>query len=136
LKNYKETLTIDGEHFNNLDGFYDEIAKVFTDGSYPIGHSLDAFIDLLIGGNGVYNVGDNVLVRWKNSSKSRKDLGYNATVKYYEDKIKLCHSSNTKNFQKKLDDAKLNTGDTIFDIICKIFKEPDIYEHSCSLELK
>lgn len=135
MKKYSHTLTIDGNNFNDLEGFYDEIARVFTDGSFPIGHNLDALNDLLIGGNGVYKVGEPVLIRWENANKSRIDLGYNATANYYDSRMKKCHPSNKDIFQKNLDDAKSYTGDTLFDIICKMLDQNKDQEHNCNLVL-
>lgn len=135
MKEYTQTLVINGNNFNDLDGFYDEVARVFTDGSCPFGRNLDALNDLLIGGNGVYKVGEPVLIKWKNANKSRMDLGYNETAKYYNARLKKCHPNNRDNFTKHLKDAECFTGDTLFDVICKMFDQDKDFEHNCNLML-
>ena len=49
----REVFTIDGRHFSNMAGFYDEVERVFTSGlDWKIGRNLNAFND--IGGAGIY----------------------------------------------------------------------------------
>ena len=69
-------ITIDGNNFNNLDEFYSEIDKLLTrDLNWKTGHNFDAFNDLLRGGFGVHEDGEEVIVKWINYKKSKKDLG-------------------------------------------------------------
>ena len=66
---------LDGNNFDNLEGFYDEIDKLFTkDLKWKTGHNYDAFNDLLHGGFGVFDEGP-ILIKWLNYKKSKKDLG-------------------------------------------------------------
>ena len=47
----REVFTIDGRHFSNMAGFYDEVERVFTCGlDRKIGRNLNAFNDILRGG--------------------------------------------------------------------------------------
>lgn len=81
----KRTIIIDGNNFSDLETFYTEIDRVMTkDLGWDTGHNLDAFNDLLRGGFGVFDYGEPIILIWKNNSKSRVDLGVEATRKYYE----------------------------------------------------
>lgn len=69
-------IIIDGKSFDDLEGFYREVEKKFTKGiSFPVGHNLDAFNDLLRGGFGIHEYGEPIHIKWIHFSKSRKDLG-------------------------------------------------------------
>jgi RNAse (barnase) inhibitor barstar len=69
-----KAITIDGNNFRNLNEFYAEIEKnLCTD--FKMGRNLDAFNDVLRGGFGVFEYEENIDLTWKNSEKSRKDLG-------------------------------------------------------------
>ena len=50
-----KTFTIDGDHFNNLQEFFDEIEHVFTHNlGWRTGHNWAAFNDILRGGFGMH----------------------------------------------------------------------------------
>lgn len=73
----KKTIIINGENFSDLESFYDEIDKVLTKNlTWQTGHNLDAFNDLLRGGFGVYEYKEPINLIWKNTLKSKADLGY------------------------------------------------------------
>ena len=70
---------IDGNNFNDLEGFYCEIDKLLTKNiNFKTGHNFAAFNDLLRGGFGVFDEGP-ILIKWKNYEKSKADLG-NETI--------------------------------------------------------
>jgi len=72
----KQTLTIDGENFSDLEGFYNEVDRLLTkDLDWQTGHNLDAFNDLLCGGFGVFEYEEQIDLIWKNFAKSIEDLG-------------------------------------------------------------
>jgi RNAse (barnase) inhibitor barstar len=72
----KQTLTIDGENFSDLEGFYHEIDRVLTkDTDWKTGHNLDALNDLLRGGFGVFEYEEPIGLVWKNYAKSLQELG-------------------------------------------------------------
>ncbi len=72
----KQTITINGDNFSDLETFYDEIDRVLTkDLDWQTGHNLDAFNDLLRGGFGVYEYEEPVKLVWTNFSHSTKTLG-------------------------------------------------------------
>lgn len=78
---------IDGDHFSDLDGFYDEIYSVMTcrsDRDRNVGYNLDSLNDVLRGGFGMHGYGEPVQITWKNFAKSRDDLGTEMTEKILE----------------------------------------------------
>jgi len=114
-------IIIDGNNFNTLDGFYDEVVRVMTkDLNWDVGRNLDALNDILSGGFGVFKFEEQVNLVWKNSNKSKNDLGYLETVKYLEKRLIKCHSSNTQQIEKELLNAKNGKDQTIFERIIEI----------------
>lgn len=72
-------IVIDGNNFDDLEGFYCEIENVLTKNlTWKTGHNLNAFNDLLRGGFGVHEYGEPILLRWINFEKSRVCLGFEA----------------------------------------------------------
>lgn len=126
---------IDGNSFNNLEGFFDEIDKKFTkDLDWKTGHNLDAFNDLLRGGFGIHEYGEPISVKWVNFEKSAIDFGYPATQEYFAKMLTTCHPLNRPRVQEKLEKAKLRTGKTLMDIIVEIILDTDDTGHDCILE--
>lgn len=71
---------LDGNKFCDLEGFYTEIDKLLTkDLDWKTGHNLAAFNDLLRGGFGAHEYGEEIIVKWVNYEKSKKNLG-NETI--------------------------------------------------------
>ena len=68
--------TINGNEFDTLQEFYKIVDKTF---SYPeFGcpcSGLDALVDFLRGGFKHHEYGQPIKITWKNSAKSKKDLG-------------------------------------------------------------
>jgi RNAse (barnase) inhibitor barstar len=75
----KKRLEIDGAHFSNLDGFYDEVSKILEPDIFW-GRNLNAFNDILRGGFGTPE-GGFVLV-WKNHKVSER-------LPFYEELIEI-----------------------------------------------
>ena len=74
----REVFVIDGRHFNDMAGFYDEVERVFTCGlDWKIERSLDAFNDILRGGFGRHEYGSPIHIRWLCYEKSLRELGQN-----------------------------------------------------------
>lgn len=73
----KKTYIIDGDHFSNLEEFFEEISVVLIPDMVSC-KSLDSFNDILRGGYGALER-EFVLV-WNNSHLSRLSLGYEITV--------------------------------------------------------
>lgn len=114
-------IIIDGTNFDDIEGFYTEIDRVLTKNlAWNTGHNLDAFNDLLYGGFGVHEYYESIVIIWKNFEKSGRDLGYKATVKYYENLLLKCHPSNGEKIELLLEEAKQEKGDSLCDIIIGI----------------
>jgi RNAse (barnase) inhibitor barstar len=129
-------IIIDGNNFNNLDEFFDEIDKVLTkDLAWETGHNFNAFIDILRGGFGVHEYDEPILIKWINFHKSKNDFGYDATIKHYRDLLKTSHISNKKYFEELLKNAELHIGETLLDIIVDYINNSKKYEHNCKLEI-
>ncbi len=69
-------ITIDGNNFSTEEEFYTEIDKLLTkDLRWKPGHNLNAFNDILRGGFGVQDSGEELIITWVNAAKSKNDLG-------------------------------------------------------------
>lgn len=78
-------IIIDGSRFDDIEGFYNEIDRLFTkDLPWKTGHTLDAFNDLLRGGFGVHEYGQPLRIKWLHYSKSKEDLGQMMMLKIME----------------------------------------------------
>ncbi|WP_312822881.1 ribonuclease inhibitor [Epilithonimonas sp.] len=112
--NNKKMTVINGGHFSNLEGFYEEISQLFMkDEDWKIG-TLDGFDDIL------YGVDSDIT--WKDSQKSREDLGFESTKEFYENKIRMGKPFNVELIQKKLDDLMRGNGQTLFEILVEIIE--------------
>ena len=119
--NIKKEVIIDGNDFSNLSEFYDEVEKKLTKNlGWKIGRNLDAYNDVLRGGFGVYEYGEQIRLVWKNSIKSRKDLGYPETIRFKEEVLLSCHPSNKLDVRSEIQSLKENRGETLFEIITSI----------------
>jgi RNAse (barnase) inhibitor barstar len=119
----KEIL-IDGNKFSDLSGFYDEIERIFTKGlNWKIGRNLDALNDLLRGGFGMHEYEQPIVVRWINSTKSQSDFGYKATLEYLKSVLEKCHRSNRKSVKNRIELAKNEKGETLFQTISGIIED-------------
>ena len=71
----RQEFTIDGRHFSDMDGFYDEVEQVFTSVlDRRIGRNLNAFNDILRGGFGRHEFGNPIHIKWLSYEKSVRDL--------------------------------------------------------------
>lgn len=123
----KKRIEINGQRFSNLMEFYDEIENHFTQNlDWKIGRNLNALNDVLYGGFGVHDYDEPIEIIWKNSDKSKIDLGFTETVKYIENKLTTCHPSNRDDVREDLELAKQNKGKTLFEIITEIIQD---HEH-------
>jgi RNAse (barnase) inhibitor barstar len=119
-----KVFVLDGNKFGTLDGFCDEAQTILTkDLSWKIGTNLDALNDLFWGGFGAFEHEELIDIVWKNSNKSKSDLGYPETIKWLERKLKRCHPSNVPSVKEELQRAKNYEGPTLFDIIIEIVEE-------------
>jgi RNAse (barnase) inhibitor barstar len=112
--NKKKMTVINGSHFSNLEGFYEEVSQLFMkDEDWKIG-TLDGFNDILYG--------IETDITWKNSQKSKKDLGFNLTKEFYENKIRKGKPFNIELIQQKLDELIDGNGQTLFEILIEIIE--------------
>jgi RNAse (barnase) inhibitor barstar len=131
----RKIITIDGNNFHDLAGFYNEIDNKLTKNlNWKTGRNLDAFNDLLRGGFGVHEYGEPLLIKWINFSKSSREFGYEATVEYYNNILKKCHPLNKESVKILLHNAENNIGKTLMDIIIEIINDTDNSGHDCILE--
>lgn len=110
----KKMTVINGSHFSNLEGFYEEVSTVFMkDADWKVG-TLDGFNDILYG--------IETDITWKNSQKSKEDLGFNVTKEFYENKIRQGKPFNVQLIQQKLDKLIDGNGQTLFEILIEIIE--------------
>ena len=119
LQILKPTFEINGDNFQNLEQFYDEISRVLIPGS-EWGRNLDAFNDILRGGYGTPSGG--FVLRWKNSETSRKNLGHSETATQLENRLLHCHPANRADIQKQLKLARAGQGPTVFDWLVEVIQ--------------
>ena len=112
--NNKKMTVINGGHFSDLEGFYNEVSELFmNDEDWKVG-TLDGFDDILYGYKGE--------IIWKDSEKSKKDLGFDLTKEFYDNKIRIGKPFNVKLIQQKLDDLIEGKGQTLFEILIEIIE--------------
>ena len=112
--NNKKMTVINGGHFSDLESFYDEVSQLFMkDEDWKVG-TLDGFDDIL------YGVESDIT--WKDSQKSKKDLGFELTKEFYENKIRIGKPLNVDLIQQKLDDLIDGKGQTLFEILVEIIE--------------
>ena len=110
--NNKKMTVINGGHFSDLEGFYNEVSELFmNDEDWKVG-TLDGFDDIL------YRIDSDIT--WKNSQKSKEDLGFDLTKEFYENKIRIGKPFNVKLIQQKLDELIEEKGETLFEILVEI----------------
>ncbi|MCD0457073.1 ribonuclease inhibitor [Chryseobacterium sp. LC2016-27] len=111
---HKKMTVINGGHFSDLEGFYEEISQLFMkDEDWKIG-TLDGFDDIL------YGVETDIT--WKHSQKSKEDLGFDLTKEFYENKIRQGKPFNIQLIQQKLDELIAGNGQTLFEILIEIIE--------------
>lgn len=111
---HKKMTVINGGHFSDLEGFYEEISQLFMkDEDWKVG-TLDGFDDIL------YGVETDIV--WKDSQKSKEDLGFDLTKEFYENKIRQGKPFNVQLIQQKLDELIAGNGQTLFEILIEIIE--------------
>ncbi|MFS4474046.1 ribonuclease inhibitor [Chryseobacterium sp. T20] len=120
--NTRKMIVIHGGHFSSLGGFYEEASNVLMkDTDWKVG-TLDGFDDILYGGFGVIEGKEEIEIIWKESQKSKEDLGFKATREFYENKIRQGKPFNIELIQQKLDELTEGKGQTLFDILLEIIE--------------
>jgi len=122
LESGKNKIIINGSHFSDLSGFYSEVSSVLMkETDWKIG-TLDGLDDILYGGFGVFESGEEIEIIWKESQKSKEDLGLELTRNFYENKIRQRKPFNIELIQQKLDDLLSGKGQTLFEILVEIIE--------------
>ena len=112
--NTPKMTVINGRHFSDLEGFYEEISRLFMkDEDWKVG-TLDGFDDILYGVQGE--------ITWKDARKSREDLGFDLTKDFYENKIRQGKPFNIALIRQKLDELTAGKGQTLFEIVVEIIQ--------------
>ncbi|MBB6330794.1 hypothetical protein HNP24_001744 [Chryseobacterium sediminis] len=120
--NKRKMIVIHGGHFSSLKGFYEEASSVLMkDTDWKVG-TLDGFDDILYGGFGVIDGKEEIEIIWKESQKSKENLGFNATREFYENKIRQGKPFNIELIQQKLDELTKGEGQTLFEILVEIIE--------------
>ncbi|MCC3217775.1 ribonuclease inhibitor [Chryseobacterium sp. X308] len=120
--NTRKMIVIHGGHFSSLRGFYEEVSSVLMkDTDWKVG-TLDGFDDILYGGFGVIEGKEEIEIIWKESEKSKEDLGFKATREFYENKIRQGKPFNTELIQQKLNELIEGKGQTLFEILIEIIE--------------
>jgi RNAse (barnase) inhibitor barstar len=114
-ENNRQSVTvINGRHFSDLEGFYDEVSRLLMkDEDWRVG-TLDGFDDILYGFQGE--------ITWKDAQKSREDLGSRLTQEFYENKIRQGKPFNVEMIRQKLDELMAGKGQTLFEILVEIIQ--------------
>lgn len=121
-ENNKKVAVINGSHFSDLAGFYEEVSEVLMkDADWKVG-TLDGFDDMLYGGFGMFENNEDIEIIWKDSDKSKKDLGFELTKGFYEHKIRQGKPFNVDLAQEKLGGLIAGTGQTLFEILVGIIE--------------
>jgi hypothetical protein len=112
--NNKESAVINGSNFSDLSGFYEEVSRVLMkDEDWKVG-TLDGFDDILYGFEGE--------IIWKDSQKSKEELGFKATKEFYENKIRQGEPFNINLAQQNLNELINGNGQTLFEILIEIIE--------------
>lgn len=116
-------IIIDGSHFSDLNGFYEEISeKLMKNQDWKVG-TLDGLNDVLYGVPENFNPKGTVEIIWKNSEKSRENLGFETTLNFLEKKLEIGKPYNVKLISQQKEDLISGKGQTLFEIIVEIFSE-------------
>ncbi|MGC5743434.1 ribonuclease inhibitor [Chryseobacterium sp. NFX27] len=122
MESGRNKIIINGSHFSDLPGFYDEVSSVLMkETDWKIG-TLDGLDDILYSGFGVFESGEEIEIIWKESQKSKEDLGLELTRNFYENKIRQGKPFNIELIQQKLDDLLSGKGQTLFEILVEIIE--------------
>lgn len=110
--------TIDGKNFSDFESFIDECNSSFIEsfGGKWTGN-LNALNDYLCWHDGPY------VLQWKNSWKSRIDLGYSEVVRRNLEGILASDNLLNHAMWKFVDEARAQTGPTMFQTIVEIFED-------------
>lgn len=108
---------LDGDKFDHLDGFFVTFGEMINGPDGYFGKNMASFDDCLFGGFGMESP---CIIIWKNSSRSKIALGYEASYKFYKNQIddkKYLDSDGLKFLELQVEKAMEHRGATLFDQI-------------------
>jgi len=71
----KKEFVINGSKFESRKSFFNHIEKILLpNGKTKLGYSLDVLDDILEGGFESHDVGEEIIINWKNFEKSKRKL--------------------------------------------------------------
>ncbi|KAL6045049.1 1-phosphatidylinositol-3-phosphate 5-kinase, partial [Balamuthia mandrillaris] len=113
---------LDGNRIEDLDSFYDEVARQLLSPGISWGRNLSALDDILRGGFGTPE-GTVWRIRWVNSQRSRQQLGHAALARWLEQGLTRVHPSNRKLWEERLAEARAGRGETLFDKLVEVIRD-------------
>ena len=78
----KKRFILDGHNMKNDDEFFDEIHRVLCPGFKYFGRNWDALNDVLRGGFGEFELGENIVIQFKYVNSIKKQIGENLLNKF------------------------------------------------------
>lgn len=116
--NAERVYVIDGDLFDDLDGFFRVASDALMDVDWKVGN-LDGFNDILRGGFGRPTEGGYTLL-WRNAARSSRVLGHDETARWLALMSERCHPTNRESVVARLKRAEDGEGETLFNIILEI----------------
>lgn len=117
-----QTIFIDSDKFENLEQFLKYMSAVLLDSSYNHSiKSLDAFADVLEGGFGIFQENEDIKVKWKGVKKSKKDLGAEETLNYFNSILNDCHPTAKAEIKEQIIFTQTDDRYNLFYFILDIF---------------
>ena len=129
-------IIIDGNNFSNEKEFYDEMERLLAPNHNWRIHELNTFPDLLSGGYGFHDHWEKLDIVWINAAKSRKDLGYEETIRFHERSLDDWRSGTNCKTTPALEKARRHEGPTLFDLIVAEIEDTYNSGHYCTLTIK
>lgn len=128
-----KTIIIDGNNFDDYDGFANELSQQL--GLANSVKNLNALDDILYGGVIGFDSMEHVQLIWRNSSKSKKDMGNDFYINWLlEEKMKLENNKNSPltadesrelsgQYDKRINEVKNDNTLTFYQFLTEIIKD-------------
>lgn len=117
-------ICINGSNIFDKESLYQEINRVFmANEDWKIGESLDALNDLFYGGFGLIDGNEPIELTWKNFDDNKELFGFDFTMEFYQEKLKLPEVFSNKIIQQNIRELENGKGLTYFETILEIISE-------------
>jgi len=117
-------ICINGSNISDKESLYQEINRVFmANEDWNIGESLDALNDLFYGGFGLTSGNEPIELTWKNFDHNKELFGFDFTMEFYQEKLKLPEVFSNKIIQQNIRELENGKGLTYFETILEIISE-------------